>query len=120
VSVNIHPLNELQDFSVKGHPLSTADIQSAFIPTNPPALPSELLIPVQASTYIFKHIHKLEPELWSFHDFVIKNAHKWYGNDWDESEVAEQTEELWAGSDVKGSIIERRMAAMVPSAAVLA
>ncbi|KAH6909094.1 hypothetical protein BKA70DRAFT_224775 [Coprinopsis sp. MPI-PUGE-AT-0042] len=120
VSVDVHPLNDLEDFSLEGHPLSSADVQSTFIPSNPPPLPesSELSLPVQANTYVFKHVGKLEPELWPFHDFVAKNAHKWYRSDWDESEVAEQTEELWAGSDVKGSIIERRMAVMVTSAPV--
>ena len=112
--MHVHPLKDLENFTMEGYPLAATNIQTSFVPSNP------LSSPIQASTYIHKDISKLEPELWSFGEFMIQNAHKWYGSDWDESEVAGQTEERRAGSEVKGSIIHRRMAAMVPSVAVAA
>ncbi|EFI27900.1 homoaconitate hydratase [Coprinopsis cinerea okayama7 len=111
-AVSVHPLSELKDFDLTSHPLSRSD-EASLVPTHPPPLPdtSELLPPVEAETYIFKYVRKLEPELWSFEDFVAKNARKWYSNDWNEEEYEDQElRELWNGADARGSVIERRLA----------
>src|SRR5690606_26657835 len=110
-AVSVHPLSELKDFDLTSHPLSRSD-EASLVPTHPPPLPdtSELLPPVEAETYIFKYVRKLEPELWSFEDFVAKNARKWYSNDWNEEEYEDQElRELWNGADARGSVIERRL-----------
>ncbi|TFK20279.1 hypothetical protein FA15DRAFT_673596 [Coprinopsis marcescibilis] len=69
VPIAVHPLGDLD-------PLS----EDPSIPSNPPPLPdiSQLPPTIQAETYIFASINVLEPALWSFEDFVAKNAWKWY------------------------------------------
>lgn len=56
------------------------------VPTNPPALPApgELPTPIKADIYVFEgDINRLEPNLWSFGEFVKNNAAKWYGTQGD-------------------------------------
>jgi hypothetical protein len=54
----------------------------ALVPPKPPPLPtlSDLAPPIRTETYVYDHFKRLEPELWSFEEFVKKNAWKWYGD----------------------------------------
>ncbi|KAG5652118.1 hypothetical protein H0H81_006255 [Sphagnurus paluster] len=89
--VSVHPLARavaLCDFSV-----------DEMIPATPPPLPApeELAPPVEAGTYVFVLPQRLEPALWSFEEFVLKNAHKWYGEQPPDEDVR------WAELDAEGA-----------------
>ncbi|KAG5643018.1 hypothetical protein DXG03_001756 [Asterophora parasitica] len=73
--IDVHPLSPL--VKLAEYPID----EKALIPAKPPALPAreELSVPVNAETYVYHHYKRLEPELWSFEEFVQKNAWKWYG-----------------------------------------
>lgn len=71
--VLVHPLG----------PLTTIEESSGayIVPSKPDPLPavSELAAPIEADTYVFRDLSALHPELWSYEEFVKKNAWKWYG-----------------------------------------
>lgn len=52
------------------------------VPSQPPSLPegSELPEPIDAETYVFLELDKLEASPWDFANFVEHNAWKWYGS----------------------------------------
>ncbi|KAG6909073.1 hypothetical protein DXG01_002227 [Tephrocybe rancida] len=81
--VDVHPLNDLVNLSE--YPIDNG----ALIPPKPPALPlaSDLAPPIKADTYVFVLFKRLEPGLWSFEDFVKRNAWKWYGEQQPEDDV---------------------------------
>jgi len=71
--VGIHLLGPLVDLSIYD---SGGD--ESLIPSKPAALPAELTSALEAETYIYNDPSRLKPELWSFEEFVKKNAWKWY------------------------------------------
>ncbi|KAG6899298.1 hypothetical protein C0993_011460 [Termitomyces sp. T159_Od127] len=88
---------EGDDYVRKGvdvHPLSTFVKLSQYpvddetlIPSKPPALPETLAPPFRTDTYVYNMLDRLEPDLWSFEDFVKKNAWKWYREQLPEDDV---------------------------------
>ncbi|KAJ3574185.1 hypothetical protein NP233_g1945 [Leucocoprinus birnbaumii] len=73
---------------VKAYPLGPLANISTYLfqfkellPSKPPPLPrgSELLAAIDADTYVFLELDKLEAEPWDFSGFVEQNAWKWYG-----------------------------------------
>jgi hypothetical protein len=73
---------------------SEATVEGCLIPAALPPLPSasELAPPIPAQTYVWcLEDSGLEKELWSFDEFVRKNAYRWIGagarNNEDYSEV---------------------------------
>ena len=79
----VHPLGRLtpipSDAAVTS-PEATAD--GSLIPAALPPLPqvSELAQPIPAQTYVWRlDDGGLEKELWSFDEFVSKNAYRWIG-----------------------------------------
>ncbi|KAG7089547.1 hypothetical protein E1B28_011220 [Marasmius oreades] len=75
-TVKVYPLEPLLDMTV----YSKKDDES-LVPSSPPPIPTELGDPIEAETYIYLEPSRLEPELWSFEEFVEQNARKWYGTD---------------------------------------
>jgi len=75
-NILVHPLGSFIDVAAY-----TISDDKSLVPASPPPLPpaSELLPAVQAQTYIYNNLDYLEAHLWSFDDFVRKNAWKWYG-----------------------------------------
>jgi len=66
-----------------------------------------LLESIPAHTYIFLDIRFLEPTLWSFDDFVKKNAWKWYGGSPSQASTEDKP------STVETPEVERRREAMI-------
>ncbi|KAG6817680.1 hypothetical protein H0H87_005439 [Tephrocybe sp. NHM501043] len=91
--VDVHPLGILVKLSE--YPID----DEALIPSNPPALPalSKLAPPVSAKTYVYDLFQRLQPELWSFEEFVKNNAWKWYGEQDSDDDVR------WAEADEEGT-----------------
>lgn len=56
---------------------------------------------IEAQTYVFQTLSELERDLWSFDDFVKKNAWKWYG------EAANEREDI-----VQADMVRERLSAM--------
>ncbi len=90
--VLVHPLGPLTPLSYSPAPstsisssLGTATAASTddhVVPLHAPALPplDSLPPPLAAQTYIYAGpLRDLAPELWSYEDFVRKNAWKWVG-----------------------------------------
>ena len=75
-SVGIHLLGSLVNLSIYD---SGGD--ELLLPSKPAALPAELAPTIEAETYIYNDPTMLKGELWSFEEFVKKNAWKWYVND---------------------------------------
>lgn len=73
--VKVHPLGPLTSLSAH-----TAEFKKLF-PTHPPPLPdvSELAPAIDAETYVFIDLAKLDASPWDFGDFVEHNAWKWHG-----------------------------------------
>lgn len=79
--VHVHPLSASQ-------PLSSVPDSQTIVPSNPSvnARPELSTIasthpPVEAHTYIWRDpVSDLSPEVWSFEEFVMHNARKWFGN----------------------------------------
>ncbi|KAF9030968.1 hypothetical protein BDZ89DRAFT_1013372 [Hymenopellis radicata] len=70
--VEVHPLAESE-------PLSTGLTDKELIPRHAPPISEGSLDPsVTAETYIYLDVNNLVPELWSWEDFVKKNAMNWY------------------------------------------
>jgi hypothetical protein len=84
----VHPLEEL--ISLNMYDKNDDDL----IPANPPPLPTidQLAAPIRAETYIYGDYRDLKPSLWSFEDFVKKDAKKWYGPQLGEIDVRWATE----------------------------
>ncbi|KAJ3506641.1 hypothetical protein NLJ89_g6760 [Agrocybe chaxingu] len=80
-SIPAHPLDSLHDISAYA-------LKQGSLPAHPPPLPptSELLPPIPAHTYIYRDEKNLEAQLWSYEDFVEKNAWKWHGEAADNNE----------------------------------
>jgi hypothetical protein len=82
--VFVHPLGRLtavpSDAAVTS---SEAVVEGCLIPAALPPLPSagELAQPIPAQTYVWRLDDEggLEKELWSFDEFVSKNAYRWIG-----------------------------------------
>ncbi|KXN84713.1 hypothetical protein AN958_12140 [Leucoagaricus sp. SymC.cos] len=70
--VKVHPF-----ISIASHSLEFKSL----VPSQPPPLPedSELLQAIDAETYVFSELDKLEPSPWDFANFVEHNSWKWYG-----------------------------------------
>ncbi|KAF5382163.1 hypothetical protein D9615_004388 [Tricholomella constricta] len=81
--IDVHPLSPLVKLSE--YPVD----DKALIPSKPPSLParSELGPPIKAETYVYDLYKRLEPELWSFEEFVQNNAWKWYGDQQPDEDV---------------------------------
>jgi hypothetical protein len=83
--VYVHPLGRLTAVSSDAAVTSTssgATLEGCLIPAALPPLPSasELAHPIPAQTYVWGvEDSGLEKELWSFDEFVSKNAYKWIG-----------------------------------------
>lgn len=67
------PFGDMEEYSAKGN--------ESLIPAHPPPIPDKLPTAIDADTYIYLDPSQLEPELWSFEEFVTQNAHKWYSAD---------------------------------------
>ncbi|KAJ7158728.1 hypothetical protein C8R46DRAFT_398513 [Mycena filopes] len=69
--VPVHPLSDLVNLA--DYTMSTA---------SPTPLPpdAELSDPVEVETYVYGEMSNLLRDIWSFDDFVEKNAWKWYGS----------------------------------------
>ncbi|CAA7267028.1 unnamed protein product [Cyclocybe aegerita] len=80
-SVPAHPLDSLRDISAYA-------LEQGSLPAHPPPLPAtfELLPAIPAQTYIYRDEKNLEAQLWSYEDFVKKNAWKWHGEAADNNE----------------------------------
>ncbi|KAH9993805.1 hypothetical protein BJV77DRAFT_1103390 [Russula vinacea] len=83
--VNVHPLGRLtaipSDAVVTSSSTETT-VEGCLIPAALPPLPSasELAHPIPAQTYVWgEEDSGLEKELWSFDEFVSKNAYRWIG-----------------------------------------
>ncbi|GLB40394.1 putative gamma-glutamyl cyclotransferase, AIG2-like [Lyophyllum shimeji] len=89
--IEVHPLGPL--VKLLEYPID----DEGLIPSKPPALPpvSGLAPPIKAETYVYdlSQVKRLEPELWSFEEFVKKNAWKWYGEQLPDEDVR------WAGGE---------------------
>lgn len=50
------------------------------LPQHPPPqpVPTQLLPPIAAETYVYLRDNNLEIQLWSYEDFVRQNAWQWY------------------------------------------
>ncbi|KAJ7593223.1 hypothetical protein C8J56DRAFT_930596 [Mycena floridula] len=94
-NVQVHPLGSL---------VSISEYSVSPSPSVPPPLPAkdELEQAIGAQTYVFRDISALEPSLWSYEDFVQRNAWRWYGSAGDERrdiiEVDKVRERLQVGS----------------------
>ncbi|KAG6879556.1 hypothetical protein C0992_001561 [Termitomyces sp. T32_za158] len=80
-SVDVHPLSTF--VKLLDYPLD----DETLIPSKLPALPATLAPPFRTDTYIYDVSARLEPDLWSFEDFVKKNAWKWYREQLPEDDV---------------------------------
>ncbi|KAI0710222.1 hypothetical protein C8Q76DRAFT_859136 [Earliella scabrosa] len=93
-NVLVHPLGPLTPLSSTSVPTTTipsstevatteaAATDAYVVPLHAPALPplDSLPPPIPAQTYIYAGpLRDLSPELWSYDDFVRKNAWKWVG-----------------------------------------
>jgi hypothetical protein len=81
----VHPLGRLtaipSDAVVTSSSTETT-VEGCLIPAALPPLPSasELAHPIPAQTYVWgEEDSGLEKELWSFDEFVSKNAYRWIG-----------------------------------------
>ncbi|TFK20281.1 hypothetical protein FA15DRAFT_673599 [Coprinopsis marcescibilis] len=74
VEVDIHPL--APSASISTH--SEEDLDLVLLHSTPLPPTPELASPFKAQTYVFLNVAQLEPELWSFEDFVKENAYKWF------------------------------------------
>ncbi|KAG6862559.1 hypothetical protein C0995_000107 [Termitomyces sp. Mi166 len=79
--VNVHPLSTFVKLSE--YPLD----DKTLIPSKPPALPATLAPAFRTDTYVYNVYSRLEPDLWSFEDFVTKNARKWYNKQLPDDDV---------------------------------
>ncbi|KAF9267793.1 hypothetical protein L218DRAFT_977781, partial [Marasmius fiardii PR-910] len=77
-TVKVHPLEPLLDMAVYSRKNDVS-----LIPSSPPPIPELSLLndPIEVETYVYLEPSHLEPELWSFEEFVKQNAWKWYGPD---------------------------------------
>ena len=84
--VQVHPLGPFTPLPAD----TAATSQGNLIPTTtitPLTTIGELAKPIQAQTYVWcKEDKWLESELWSFDEFVTKNAWKWIGSGTRENE----------------------------------
>ncbi|THV07394.1 hypothetical protein K435DRAFT_710241 [Dendrothele bispora CBS 962.96] len=78
ITVDLYPFGDLLEVSHY-----SIDDDKTYLPSKPPPLPSHADLPtsMQADTYVMVDIKRLEPELWSFEDFVRNNAWKWHGQE---------------------------------------
>ncbi|RDB25796.1 hypothetical protein Hypma_006604 [Hypsizygus marmoreus] len=81
--IDVHPLDSLVNLNEYDKD------DESLIPSKPPALPTpeELATPVKAEAYVYKYFTRLEAELWSFEEFVKKDAQKWYGPQKEDGDV---------------------------------
>ncbi|KAG5724701.1 hypothetical protein E4T56_gene3759 [Termitomyces sp. T112] len=70
--VDVHPLSTFVKLSE--YPFD----DKTLIPSKPPILPPTLAPPFRTDTYVYNMFARLDPDIWSFEDFVKKNAWKWY------------------------------------------
>lgn len=99
--VKVYPLGPLA--SISTHLREFKDL----VPAKPPPLPqeSELAAAIDADTYVFLELDKLEAEPWDFANFVEHNAWKWYGAAADDNEyVAEVDRRRERGEHEMGSV----------------
>lgn len=79
----MHPLGQLTPVPLEAAVTSSeATAEGSLIPAALPPLPpaSELAQPIPAQTYVWRlDDGGLEKELWSFDEFVSKNAYRWIG-----------------------------------------
>lgn len=100
-SVPVHPLSSFVKFNLE------AEASELVLPEHvAPLLPVDELSPaVEAHVYIYQDASNLEPQLWSWEDFVRNSAGKWHGHGESGAVV----------NDV--SVVEQRRAAMIALAA---
>lgn len=91
MEVLVHPLGPFTEIQVDA--ATSEAVEDSLIPTDLPPLPAatELAQTVPAQTYVWCwDVRGLDSELWSFEEFVRKNAWKWIGceaqSDSDDSE----------------------------------
>ena len=78
----VHPLEPFTQIQV--HTATSGAVEDSLIPTDLPPLPAatELAEAIPAQTYVWcREVRDLESELWSFEEFVRKNAWKWIGSE---------------------------------------
>ena len=81
MEVLVHPLGPFTQIQVDA--ANSGAVEDSLIPTDLPPLPAatELAQAIPAQTYVWcRDIRGLESELWSFEEFVQKNAWKWIGS----------------------------------------
>ena len=89
--VEVHPLGPFTPLPAD----TAATSQGNLIPTTIAPLETigELAQPIQAQTYVWcKEDEWLEKELWSFDEFVKKNAWKWIGRGAQKNEDGEEVD----------------------------
>jgi hypothetical protein len=81
--VFVHPLGTFCDLESD----NSLEKSGSIVPTSPPPLPpiSDLPDSMEVETYIYARMANLNPDLWSFEEFVKNNAWKWYGRGADEN-----------------------------------
>lgn len=80
MQVSVHPLGPFKVIPTDAAAATSEAVEESLIPTSLPTLPSasELAQPIPAETYVWcLDSNILEKELWSFDEFVEKNAWKW-------------------------------------------
>ena len=80
MQVLVHPLGPFTQVPVDA--TTSGAVDESLIPTDLPALPaaSEMAQTVPAQTYVWRQGDSdLDKEVWSFDEFVRKNAWKWIG-----------------------------------------
>ncbi|KAJ7583652.1 hypothetical protein C8J56DRAFT_214843 [Mycena floridula] len=103
------------------YPLSkSVPLSDYVVEDTAPPLPSDLPTAVYCQTYVYKDIHNLDPEPWSFQDFVKNSQWKSLGYDGPEDLDSEEDEEeqevyLLADSLVEFSELDLKDSGDVPS-----
>jgi hypothetical protein len=81
LEVLVHPLGPFTQIPVND--ATAGAVEDSLIPTDLPPLPAatELAETVPAQTYVWcRDVRGLDNELWSYEEFVRKNAWKWIGH----------------------------------------
>ncbi|KAF6757290.1 hypothetical protein DFP72DRAFT_809609 [Ephemerocybe angulata] len=116
LSVSVHPLAAFNELSTGS---SSAD---SLIPQHATPLPpvQELPEAIDVHTYIFQDLRFLEPTLWSWDEFVKKNAWKWYAGAPEAEAASPIIVGEGVGDDADIPEVERRRAAMIAGTALAA
>lgn len=78
MDVQIHRLADIRPLNAQ------PGEDDALISLHTAPLPADLGPAIQARTYVFKFVDRLEVELWNFDDFIKKSASRWLGYESDE------------------------------------